>query len=376
MARRMRLMLLIVGLFVAGIGTYKFLQIRAAIAQGSSYAPPPEAVTTIVAAEEEWPATLTAIGSVSAVQGVVVSADLSGVVRSIHFKSGHRVARGQVLVRLDTAQEQAQLAEVNARSELARLNLERAEKLVARGVIAQAELDRLRAESRAANAGAQAIRATIARKTIRAPFSGVLGISEIDLGEHLNEGDPIVPLQALNQVFVDFALPQGDVATLRPGAEVVVAADSSIGTGIPGRITAVNSLVDEATRNVTVQATLANPGERLRPGMYVDVRIDLGTPRRAITLPASAINFAPYGNSVFVVEELKDPKTKKAYRGVSQRFITLGDERGDQVAVVAGVRAGEEVVSSGAFKLRPGAAVLVDNKVTPPNDAAPRPADG
>ena len=375
MAKRMRLMLLIVGLFIVGIGTYKFLQIQAAIAQGSSYAAPPEAVTTIVAAEEEWPATLTAIGSVSAVQGVVVSADLSGVVRSIHFKSGNRVARGQVLVRLDTAQEQAQLAEVQARSDLARLNLERAEKLVARGVIAQAELDRLRAESRSANAGAQAIRATIARKTIKAPFSGVLGISEIDLGEHLNEGDPIVPLQALNQVFVDFALPQGDVATLHPGAEVIIAADSSIGTGIPGRITAINSLIDEATRNVTVQATLANPGERLRPGMYVDVRIDLGTARRAITLPASAINFAPYGNSVFVVEELKDPKTKKAYRGVSQRFITLGDERGDQVAVVAGVSAGEEVVTSGAFKLRPGAAVLVDNKVTPPNEAAPKPAD-
>ena len=375
MAKRMRLMLLIVGLFIVGIGTYKFLQIRAAIAQGSSYAPPPEAVTTIVAAEEEWPATLTAIGSVSAVQGVVVSADLSGVVRSIHFTSGARVARGQVLVRLDTAQEQAQLAEMNARSELARLNLERAEKLVARGVIAQAELDQLRAESRAANAGAQAIRATIARKTIRAPFSGVLGIREIDLGEHLNEGDPIVPLQALNQVFVDFSLPQGDVATLRPGAEVMVAADSAIGTGIPGRITAVNSLIDPATRNVTVQATLVNPGERLRPGMYVDVRIDLGTEHRAITLPASAINFAPYGNSVFVVEELKDPKTKKAYRGVSQRFVTLGNERGDQVAVVAGVRAGEEVVTSGAFKLRPGAAVLVDNKITPPNDATPKPAD-
>lgn len=375
MARRMRLMLLIVGLFVAGIGTYKFLQIRAAIAQGSSYAPPPEAVTTIVAAEEEWPATLTAIGSVSAVQGVVVSADLSGVVRSIHFDSGHRVARGQVLVRLDTAQEQAQLAEVNARSELARLNLERAEKLVAKGVIAQAELDRLRAESRAADAGAQAIRATIARKTIRAPFSGVLGIREIDLGQHLNEGDPIVPLQALDRVFVDFALPQGDVAALRPGAEVIIAADSSIGTGIPGRITAINSLVDEATRNVTVQATLVNPGGRLRPGMYVDVRIDLGTARRAITLPASAINFAPYGNSVFVVEELKDPRTKQAYRGVSQRFVTLGDERGDQVAVTAGVREGEEVVTSGAFKLRPGAAVLVDNKVTPSNEAAPRPAD-
>lgn len=375
MAKRMRLMLLVVGLFIAAIGTYKFLQIRAAIAQGSSYSPPPESVTTIVAAEEEWPATLTAIGSVSAHQGVVLSADLSGVVRSIHFDSGHRVARGQVLVRLDTDQEQAQLAEANARGELAQLNLSRAEKLVAKGVIAQAELDRFRAEAKAAAATAQAVRATIARKTIRAPFSGVLGIRTIDLGQRLSEGDPIVSLQSLGTIFVDFALPQGDLANSLPGAEVWVTADSAIGTGIPGRISAVESQVDAATRNVTVQATLPNPGERLRPGMYVDVSIDLGRSSRAITLPASAISFAPYGNSVFVVEELKDPKTKKSYRGASQRFVKLGHERGDQVAVVSGVKAGEEVVTSGAFKLRPGAAVLVDNKIQPGNRANPKPAD-
>ena len=373
MARRMRLMLLIVGLFIVGIGTYKYLQIRSAIAQNSSFQPPPETVTTIIAAEEEWPATLSAIGTVSAVQGVIVSADLAGVVRSIHFESGHRVGRGQTLVRLDTAQEQAQLAEANARAELARLNLKRAEQLVARGVIAQAELDRLRAESKSAEASAQASRATIARKTIKAPFSGVLGIRQIDLGQRLNEGDPIVPLQALGSVYVDFALPQGDVSALHPGAEVMIAADSLI--DIPGRITAINSLIDPATRNVTVQATLPNPGERLKPGMFVDVKVDLGTSTRAISLPASAINFAPYGNSVFVVEEIQDPKTKKAYKGVNQRFVKLGRERGDQVAVVSGLKPGEEVVTSGAFKLRPGASVLVDNKLKPGNSAAPNPAD-
>jgi membrane fusion protein (multidrug efflux system) len=371
----MRLMLLIVGLFIAGIGTFKFLQIRAAIAQGASYQPPPETVTTIVAREEDWPATLSAIGTVSAVQGVVVSADLSGVVRSIEFDSGRRVGAGQTLVRLDTAQEQAQLAQAGAQSELARLNLGRAEQLVAKGVIAQSELDRLRAESKSADANVRAIRATIARKTIRAPFSGVLGIRQIDLGQHLNEGDPIVPLQKLDPVHVDFWLPQRDVGALRVGAEIRIAADSSVGTAIPGRISAINSVIDPATRNVAVQATLRNPGERLRPGMAVDVSVELGTSSRPITLPASAIAFAPYGNSVFVIEELKDPKTKKSYRGVSQRFVTLGGERGDQVAVIAGLRAGEEVVTSGAFKLRPGAAVLVDNKVTPGNDPAPRPAD-
>jgi membrane fusion protein (multidrug efflux system) len=374
MAKRMRLMLLVVGLFIASIGTYKYLQIRAAMA-GGGYQPAPETVTTIVAAEEDWPSTLSAIGSVSAVQGVVLSADLAGVVRSIHFDSGDRVAKGQVLLRLDTAQEQAQLSEANARAELAGLNLARAEKLVAQGVIAQSELDRMRAEAKASGATAQAIRATIARKTIRAPFSGVLGIRQVDLGQRLNEGDPIVPLQALNLVYVDFALPQGDVTNLHPGAEVLIAADSSIGMAIPGRISAVNSVVDAATRNVTVQASLRNPGERLRPGMYVDVRVDLGTATRAITLPASAINFAPYGNSVFVVEQITDPKTKKPYKGVNQRFVKLGRERGDQVAVVSGLRAGEEVVTSGAFKLRPGASVVVDNKLKPSNSAAPNPAD-
>jgi membrane fusion protein (multidrug efflux system) len=373
MARRMGLMLLIVGLFVAGIGVYKFLQIRAAIAQGSSYSPPPETVTTIVAAEEEWPSTLSAIGSVSALQGVVVSADLAGVVRSISFNSGNQVKQGQVLVRLDTDQEQAQLAEANARRDLAKLNLERAEQLVERGVIAQAELDRLRAEARTAEASEQAIRATIGRKTIRAPFSGQLGIRQIDLGQRLNEGDPIVDLQALGSVYVDFALPQGEVSQLHRGAEVSVVAEN--GVEMKGKVTAINSLIDQATRNVAVQATFANPGARLKPGMFVDVKVDLGSAVRAVSLPASAVNFAPYGNSVFVVEQVTDPKTKKAYKGVNQRFIKLGRERGDQVAVLSGIKPGEEVVTTGAFKLRPGAAVVVDNKLKPANEAAPNPAD-
>ena len=373
MARRMGLMLLIVGLFVAGIGTYKFLQIRAAIAQGSSYSAPPETVTSIVAVEEEWPSTLSAIGTVSAIQGVLLSADLAGVVRSIHFESGQHVAKGQVLVRLDTAQEQAMLAEATARGDLAKLNLERSEKLVERGVIAQAELDRFRAEARTAEASEQAIRATIGRKTIRAPFSGYIGIRQIDLGQRLNEGDAIAPLQALGSVYVDFALPQGDVSQLRRGAVVTV--DAENGVELRGKITAINSVIDPATRNVTVQATLANPGERLKPGMFVDVHVGAGASVRAITLPASAVNYAPYGNSVFVIEEIADPKTKKKYKGVNQRFVTLGRERGDQVAVVTGLKAGEEVVTSGAFKLRPGAAVVVDNKLKPANEAAPNPAD-
>lgn len=374
MAKRMWIMLLIVGVFIAGIGTYKFLQIRAAIAQGSSFTPPPTTVTTVVAAEEEWPSTLTAIGSVVAVHGVTVSADLSGVVREIAFESGRRVAKGQVLLRLDTAQEQAILAQAKASHDLAQLDLARAEKLLERGVISQAELDRLNAAERQAAASMSASQATIERKTVRAPFSGVLGIRQADLGQRLNEGDPIVPLQSLDPVYVNFSLPQGDVAELRVGSLVSVSTSEGGGREGVGRITAINSVIDPATRNVEVQATLPNKGELLRPGMYVDVSVDLGKSIRSIALPASAIAFAPYGNSVFVVEQQKGPKGQ-AYKGVSQRFVKLGRERGDRVAVVSGLKPGDEVVSSGAFKLRPGAPVAVDNTLKPANDTAPKPED-
>ena len=373
MLKRMLLMLLVVALFIGGIGAYKYLQIKAAMA-GGAFQMPPTVVTTVVTAESEWPATLTAIGSIEAVQGVTVSADLSGVVRQISFESGHRVARGQTLVRLDTSQEQAQLAHANATADLARLNLDRAQKLVERGVIAQSEFDRLQAEQRQAVASVQAIQATIGRKTIRAPFSGVLGIRQVDLGQHLNEGDPIVPLQTLDPVYAKFSLPQGDVNALKAGATVRVTSSDTPGRESVGRITAVNSEIDPATRNVAVQATLRNTGGVLRPGMFVDVSIDLGTVSRAISLPASAIVYAPYGNSVYVVEDQKDPKGK-TYKGVSQRFVKTGRERGDQVAVTSGLKPGETVVTSGAFKLRAGAAVVIDNAIKPGDQANPKPAD-
>ncbi len=377
MNRRMGLMLLVVGLFIAGIGAVKFFQIRAAIAQGSAYKPPPETVTTVKAEEEVWPGGLTAIGSVSAVHGVTLSADLAGVVDRIEFQSGANVREGQVLVRLDTATERAQLQQAEAGSELARLNLERAQRLVERGVIAQADFDRMQAEARQSEASVATIRAIIGRKTIRAPFSGVLGIRQIDIGQRLNEGQPIVELQSLDPVYVDFSVPQQDVGQLKVGDGVLVHADSITGGSAAGKITAVNSVVDSATRNVWVQATFQNAGRRLRPGMFVDVNVQLGTSRTAITLPSSAINFAPYGNSVFVVEEIKNPQDPKApaYKGVTQKFVKTGPSRGDQVAVTEGLKAGEVVVTSGVFKLRTGMAVTEDNKIQPSNNPAPDPED-
>ncbi|MEW5702124.1 MAG: efflux RND transporter periplasmic adaptor subunit [Candidatus Zixiibacteriota bacterium] len=374
MKKRMAIMLIAMFVFIAAVGTYKFLQIRAAIAQGSSWQPPPEAVTTIVAHEEDWPATLNAIGSVSAVHGVTVSADLPGVVSSIEFESGRHIDAGEVLVHLEASQERAQLAAAEAQRELANLNFERVRGLRDKDLVAQSEYDRIAAELKQADARVAELQATIDRKLIRAPFSGELGIRQVNLGQYLRAGDPIVPLQSMDPIYVDFALPQQSVSALKVGAEVEVSADSIAIAHPKGKITAINSVVDAGTRNVQVQATFENPSRQLRPGMFVEVKVSVGQGAEVITLPASAINYAPYGNSVFVVTEMKSP-SGQSYTGVQQRFVKLGGGRGDQVAVLSGLAAGEEVVTSGVFKLRSGTAVLVDNKIQPSNDAAPRPEE-
>ena len=374
MKKRMMLMLAAVAIFIVAIGLVKMLQIRAAIAQGMSWQPPPEAVTTVVTKEEEWPASLSGIGSVAAVHGVTVSADLPGMVGKIGFDSGHRVEAGDVLVELDTSQERAQLAAAEAQRDLVRLNLDRSRQLLDKGVVAQAEYDQIAAEAKQAEARVGEIRATIQRKVIRAPFAGVLGLRQVNLGQYLNPGDAVVPLQSMDPVYVNFSLPQQDVAALRIGAEVKVAADSIAIGRATGRITAINSVVDEATRNVQVQATFQNPAGELRPGMFVDVQVVLGSSSGVIALPASAISYAPYGNSVYIVGDVKGPNGK-TFRGVRQEFVKLGGARGDQIAVLSGVQPGEEVVTSGVFKLRNGAAIFVNNARQPGNNPAPRPED-
>jgi len=372
MTRRTGLMLLVVVGAVFALGTVKVRQIQVATAQAMSFQPPPEAVTTVVARQEQWPTTLTAIGTVRAERGVTLSADLPGVIEEIAFDSGRAVREGQVLVRLDTRQERAQLAAAEAQRELARVNFERGRGLVAQGIVAQAELDRLSAEHKQAEARVGEIRATIERKQIRAPFSGVLGIRQVDLGQYLNAGDPIVPLQALDPIYVNFSVPQQQLAEVRVGRELLVSAAGLDGKQITGRISAVDSVVDAATRNVQVQATLANPKGELRPGMFVETRVVTGEGAAALVLPASAISYAPYGDSVFVVSSGPGASGGKV---VTQQFVKLGGTRGDQVAVLSGIEAGAEVVSSGAFKLRNGAAVQVNNEVQPANDPRPRPED-
>jgi membrane fusion protein (multidrug efflux system) len=374
MAKRMILMLAGVAVFVGVVATLKFRQIQLGAAQAASFQPPPEAVTTIVAGLESWPLGIAAIGTATAIQGVTVSADLPGIVSRIAFESGARVEKGSVLVELDARQEQAQLTAAVAQLDLARLNLDRTVGLRAQGIISLAENDRVVAEHKQAEARVGEIRATLDRKTIRAPFSGILGIRQINLGQYLQAGDPVVPLQAINPIYVNFTVTQQDVPKVRVGEEVQVAIEGVAGPGISGRITAVDSVVDAATRNVQVQATLPNPEGRLRPGMFVKTQLHVGTPTKVIALPASAINYAPYGDSVFVVADLKSPKGEP-YRGVRQQFVKLGDSRGDQVAILSGVEVGQAVVSSGAFKLRNGSAIKVNNDILPGNNPAPKPED-
>jgi membrane fusion protein (multidrug efflux system) len=374
MAKRMFVMLGLMTVLIAGLGFVKVRQFQAMADEFAAMQPPPEAVTTIVAEAAEWPTTLSAIGTVAAVQGVTVSADLPGIVERIAFESGRTVSRGDLLVQLDTRQEQAQLAAAEAQLELTRLNHERMSGLVKQDAVSRAEYDAAAAAHTQAQARLREIRATIERKTIRAPFTGVLGIRQVNLGQYLNAGEAVVPLQSLDPIHVNFGVPQQHAAQMRRGRPVRIALDEAGDVTVTGRVTAIDAVIDQTTRNVQVQATLANPGARLRPGMFVQARVALGADQRVIPLPASAISYAPYGDSVFVVSDMTSPEGT-TYRGVRQQVVTLGDARGDQVAVLDGLSPGEEVVTSGVFKLRNGVAVQVNNTVQPANSLAPRPEE-
>ncbi len=373
MARRLILVVGVMAILLGGLGFVKFRQIESAV-HASAFQPPPEAVTSIVTRREQWPATMSAIGTMEAVHGVTVSADLPGTVARINFDSGKPVHEGDILVELDTRQERAQLASLEAQSELARVNFGRMQQLVNDGVISRLEFDQATAQQKATEANVAEIRAIIARKTIRAPFSGILGIRKVNLGQYLPAGSPIVSNQSLNPIYVNIGIPQQAAAQVQVGHKLRVTTEDVKDKVFTGSVTAIDSEVDQTTRNIQVQATLANPDGKLRPGMFVQVELPVGAGRPVIALPASAINYAPYGDSVFVITDLKDPQGK-AYRGVKQQFVKLEGSRGDQVGVISGLNPGDEVVTSGVFKLRNGAAVQVNNKVQPGNSPAPKPED-
>jgi membrane fusion protein, multidrug efflux system len=369
-------MLIVVALIVVIIGSlayFKTLQLQAAM-KAFAFQPPPTAVTTLIAKQDTWPSTLTVVGTMQAVHGVTVAADLPGTIDTISFDSGHAVQKGDILVALDTRQERAQLASMEAQRDLAKVNYARMRQLVDDGVISRVDYDKATADQKATEANVGEIRAAIDRKTIRAPFSGILGIRQVNLGQYLAAGNAIVSLQSVDPIYVDFSVPQQMATQMKAGHVVHLTSDTLPGVGFTGRINAVDSVVDEATRNIQVQATVTNPGGKLRPGMFVNVSVGVGASRSVIPLPASAINYAPFGDSVYVVGDVKGPDGK-TFRGVRQQFVKLEGSRGDQVAVVSGLNPGDQVVTSGVFKLRNGAAVAVNNSVQPANSPNPKPED-
>jgi membrane fusion protein, multidrug efflux system len=352
-------------ILVAAIGGVKALQISRMIAAGSHYAPPPETITTATVQVAHWEKTLTATGTLEAVQGVTVAAEQAGKVVGIEFTPGALVRKGSLLVQLDTAAEQAQLRALESTATLARTNLERMKELAAKGFIAQADYDNAQAALEQAEAQADNIRAAIHKKTIRAPFAGRLGIRLINLGQMLREGEPIVSLQVLDPIFVNFLLPQQELARIKPGLPVRLSGEVLANQEVAGRITAINPQIDAATRNVRVQATVANKDERLRPGMFINVAVLLPGQEEVLTIPATAVLHAPYSDSVFVVEEKQDEANGVGSNILRQQFVRLGEKRGDFVVVLSGLEDGETVASTGVFKLRNSQSVVADNRHSP-----------
>jgi membrane fusion protein (multidrug efflux system) len=364
-------LLLVVGV-IAGI---KFLQIRTMIKHGAGFTPPPEVVSSALVKRQTWEITVKAVGSLEAVQGVMVAAELPGKVAEIAFEPGGSVRAGDLLVQLDILAEQAQLRAAEAAASLARINLDRRTSLLEKKSIAQSDYDTADATYKETMAQVDAIQATIAKKTIQAPFAGRLGVRLVNLGQIVSDGDPIVTLQRLDPIFVNFLLPQKQLPRIKKGYTVRLSSDALAGQTVTGTITTISPEVDSTSRSFRLQARVANSRELLRPGMYVEVAVVLPAKAEVLVIPATAVLYAPYSDSVFVIEERKDEKTGKSGKVLRQQFVHLGDRRGDFVAVDAGLQAGETVVSTGVFKLRNGQAVVIDNSLNPEFKLEPRPAN-
>jgi len=360
---------------IVALGGTKKLQFAAMGAAGAAFDPPPETVTAQAATEETWENVLTANGSVAPVQGVMVGAEVPGKVVSINFESGANVAVGDLLVQLDVSTESAQLRAAESVADLAKINLGRARELREKGTNASSDLDAAEAQAKQAAAAADNLRAVIAKKSIRAPFTGRLGIRLVQLGQILRDGESIVTLQTVDPIYTNFALPQQFLASLKVGENVRLTTDASPGETFPGKITAIAPEIDAVTRNIRIQATFANPAAKLRSGMFGSVAVLLPPTGSSLVIPSTAILHAPYGDSVFVITDGKNAKTGAAEKTIRQQFIRVGTARGDFVTVVAGLKPGEWVVTTGIFKLRPGMSVIVDNALAPKAELAPKPAN-
>jgi len=357
-------------LLLAPIGGIKALQIAALIEAGEQSQEPTESVTTAVVQRDTWRQAYATVGNLVAFQGVLVSSEASGIVRRIGFVSGQTVEEGQLLVEIDARAERAELKSARARAELARLSLERAEKLRAEEAVPQSELDAARAEFDQARAEVENLEALIDMKRVRAPFSGRLGIRLVNLGEYLEAGAPVASLQALDPIYADFSLPQKRVGELAGDMKVEVRVDAFAGRTFEGRLSAVSPEVAAETRTVRLRATLSNPEGKLLPGMFASVAVVRPQPKSVVAVPATAILHAPYGDSVYIVEE-----NEEGDKIARQRFVRVGETRGDFAEIEQGVQPGQTIVSTGVFKLRNGVRVTVNNELALDPKLNPEPRD-
>lgn len=372
MKTKIALAIVLVLTVVGGLAAVKGLQIKTMIAKAKSMPAPSETVSSFVAREETWPDTLTAIGTVTAAQGVQLAPELAGVVRQINFESGAVAEKDTVLVKQDTLSEEAQLRAVQAQLELAQINLEREKALRKENMVSQAELDAAEANLKQLEANGDTIRTTIEKKNIRAPFAGKLGIRSINLGQYLEAGKPMVSLQSLSPVFMDFSLPQQNLSKLKTGMAVRLSTDTYPERRFEGKLTAINPDLDQSTRSVALQATFENAEQLLRPGMFARVEVLLPEEQKVIVVPQTAVLSNPYGDSVYVIESNTTNQTQLAVR---QQLVRSGRTRGDFVSIQAGLKPGEKVASSGVFKLRNGMGITENNDLAPKSSEDPKPAD-
>jgi membrane fusion protein (multidrug efflux system) len=373
MQRQILIAMIALAVLIGTLGAIKGFQTSRMMAQKRQVLP--ETVTAAEVRQEAWESVLTPVSSLAAVQGVMVSAEMSGKVAAIAFEPGTMVRAGDLLVQQDIDAETAQLRSAEATMALAKVNFERATRLLQEKTYSRSEYDNANAQFKQSAAQVDNINAIIAKKTIRAPFAGALGIRLINLGQMLSPGDAIVSLQALDPVFANFSLPQQQLTKIKPGLNVRIKTDAFPGRIFEGSITAINPQVEAATRNIMVQATIQNPELLLRPGMFATATVVLPEQEKVLAIPATGVLNAPYSDSVFIIENAPDNSTAAGGKVVRQQFVRLGVRQGDFVAVTAGLKEGDMVVSTGVFKLRNGQAVAVDNSLAPAFMLAPKPKD-
>ena len=374
MLKKLLIAAVAVSLLLAAITFTKLGQFTAMGEAGKNMILPPETVTAMTIESEQWEQRIIATATVTAVQGVEVSAEIGGRVKRIAFESGSLVDMGDVLIQLDTASEDAQLASAEATAALAKASLTRVKKLNKQNLTSQDALETAEAKVKETVAQANNVRALIAKKTIQAPFSGRLGLRQVNLGQILREGDAIVSLQTLDPIYVDFSVPQKELSRLEPGLEVQVAVDAAPEETFIGKITALNPDVDLATRSVRVRAKVANPDEVLRAGMFAKATVIMPEKKTVLPVIATAIAYATFGNSVFVIDE-QTSESGETERVLRQQFVRLGQARGDFIDVIEGLKPGESVVTSGVFKLRSGMKVIIDNTLAPEPSINPQPSN-